>query len=103
EDGIRDYKVTGVQTCALPISPTFDGSPTMTGIAYFKRFRMEIDLHDLAPPTLPPGFHWLAWDQALLELHAEVKFQSFQDEVDSRSEERRVGEGGRMRRAESPS
>src|SRR5256885_16615367 len=25
EDGIRDYKVTGVQTCALPISPR--GSP----------------------------------------------------------------------------
>src|SRR2546426_8615117 len=25
EDGIRDYKVTGVQTCALPISPS---SPT---------------------------------------------------------------------------
>src|SRR5205807_4597316 len=23
KDGIRDYKVTGVQTCALPISPTF--------------------------------------------------------------------------------
>src|SRR2546426_2758018 len=23
EDGIRDYKVTGVQTCALPISPAF--------------------------------------------------------------------------------
>src|ERR1022692_5009208 len=23
EDGIRDYKVTGVQTCALPISATF--------------------------------------------------------------------------------
>src|SRR5205807_8300347 len=22
EDGIRDYKVTGVQTCVLPISPT---------------------------------------------------------------------------------
>src|SRR5688500_20109154 len=26
EDGIRDYKVTGVQTCALPIS----GGPTVT-------------------------------------------------------------------------
>src|SRR5256885_7614358 len=25
EDGIRDYKVTGVQTCALPISPPPDG------------------------------------------------------------------------------
>src|SRR5256885_4800001 len=25
EDGIRDYKVTGVQTCALPISLALDG------------------------------------------------------------------------------
>src|SRR5205807_4019538 len=25
EDGIRDYKVTGVQTCALPICGGFDG------------------------------------------------------------------------------
>src|SRR5688500_19377638 len=25
EDGIRDYKVTGVQTCALPISPWSGG------------------------------------------------------------------------------
>src|SRR6266446_7334007 len=25
EDGIRDYKVTGVQTCALPICPEVDG------------------------------------------------------------------------------
>src|SRR2546426_9800352 len=27
EDGIRDYKVTGVQTCALPISVTLDPAP----------------------------------------------------------------------------
>src|SRR5205807_7500429 len=27
EDGIRDYKVTGVQTCALPISPRLDLPP----------------------------------------------------------------------------
>src|SRR5688500_20206705 len=26
EDGIRDYKVTGVQTCALPISERWKGS-----------------------------------------------------------------------------
>src|SRR2546426_6526560 len=34
EDGIRDYKVTGVQTCALPISPclrTRAGLPTPVG------------------------------------------------------------------------
>src|SRR2546426_896911 len=29
EDGIRDYKVTGVQTCALPISPA--GGPPPGG------------------------------------------------------------------------
>src|SRR5205807_4458518 len=28
EDGIRDYKVTGVQTCALPISPSCTASMT---------------------------------------------------------------------------
>src|SRR5256885_7980339 len=27
EDGIRDYKVTGVQTCALPISPAWCCGP----------------------------------------------------------------------------
>src|SRR5256885_3441627 len=37
EDGIRDYKVTGVQTCALPIyTPVFSpsaGSPFAVGTA----------------------------------------------------------------------
>src|SRR5690606_39418174 len=27
EDGIRDFHVTGVQTCALPISPTSNADP----------------------------------------------------------------------------
>src|SRR5256885_8827180 len=35
EDGIRDYKVTGVQTCALPISPGLIAS-FMTA-AYIRR------------------------------------------------------------------
>src|SRR5256885_2423642 len=30
EDGIRDYKVTGVQTCALPICPGLRPSSTAT-------------------------------------------------------------------------
>src|SRR2546426_9255202 len=29
EDGIRDYKVTGVQTCALPICPGEPGDPVL--------------------------------------------------------------------------
>src|SRR5256885_3070466 len=31
EDGIRDYKVTGVQTCALPISPYSPGNQDGSG------------------------------------------------------------------------
>src|SRR5256885_4853995 len=31
EDGIRDYKVTGVQTCALPISPGRGASAPAAG------------------------------------------------------------------------
>src|SRR6266446_3030821 len=31
EDGIRDYKVTGVQTCALPISKTRKRTGNMGG------------------------------------------------------------------------
>src|SRR2546422_1476729 len=33
EDGIRDVAVTGVQTCALPISSTFDGKNIGSGPA----------------------------------------------------------------------
>src|SRR5256885_8905297 len=32
EDGIRDYKVTGVQTCALPISKTTNLAAFVVGI-----------------------------------------------------------------------
>src|SRR5438067_9655239 len=31
EDGIRDRNVTGVQTCALPISPPCPSAPTANG------------------------------------------------------------------------
>jgi ribosomal protein S18 acetylase RimI-like enzyme len=53
-------------------------------IAYFKRFRMEIDLYDAPPPAvLPGGYHWVPWDDSLIELHAEVKFHSFQEQIDA--------------------
>src|SRR5256885_11335537 len=35
EDGIRDYKVTGVQTCALPIFPSMATSKTVAATASF--------------------------------------------------------------------
>jgi len=55
------------------------------GVAYYRRFRMEIDLQNasLAEATLPEGFRFLAWDPDDLDRHAEVKVQSFRDEIDS--------------------
>jgi ribosomal protein S18 acetylase RimI-like enzyme len=53
-------------------------------VTYFKRFKMEIDLDEAPPvPALPPGFGWVPWEDSLVGLHAEVKFQSFQDEIDA--------------------
>jgi Acetyltransferase (GNAT) family len=34
-------------------------------------------------PPLPAAHSWLAWDDALLDAHAEVKYQCFQDEIDA--------------------
>ncbi|HYT88908.1 MAG TPA: GNAT family N-acetyltransferase [Gemmataceae bacterium] len=56
----------------------------MIQIAYFKRFRMEVDLNELpSPGTLPEGYWWLSWDDSLLAAHAEVKFRSFFEEIDA--------------------
>jgi mycothiol synthase len=56
----------------------------MSAPTYFKRYRMERELRDLPPePRLPPGFEWWPWNNGLLEMHAEVKFQSFRDEIDT--------------------
>ncbi len=56
------------------------------GVAYYRRFRMEIDLDDIDPeiPVLPEGYSFAAWDPCDLERHARVKLQSFHDEIDSR-------------------
>jgi ribosomal protein S18 acetylase RimI-like enzyme len=55
------------------------------GVVYFKRFRMEVDLQrPLFPePLPPPGYALTPWDDALLERHAEVKFNSFHWELDA--------------------
>jgi ribosomal protein S18 acetylase RimI-like enzyme len=54
---------------------------------YFKRFRMEVDLRQespaVEPATLPPGYRFVPWNEALLDVHARTKFRSFLDEIDS--------------------
>ncbi len=55
------------------------------GLTYFKRFRMEIDLRvgDLSHCLAPPGYEFVAWDDATVDAHAEAKFNSFRGEIDS--------------------
>jgi ribosomal protein S18 acetylase RimI-like enzyme len=53
-------------------------------ITYYKRFRMEIELDgSLEPPVLFPPFRFVPWEEALIDLHAEVKYQSFKSEIDA--------------------
>jgi ribosomal protein S18 acetylase RimI-like enzyme len=56
-----------------------------SSVIYFKRYRMEIDLLQSLPALaeLPTGYFFVGWDEALLPLHAEVKFRSFVEEIDS--------------------
>ncbi|NBW96892.1 MAG: GNAT family N-acetyltransferase [Planctomycetia bacterium] len=51
---------------------------------YFKRFRMDADLaapRDRGP--LPPGYRFVAWNEALLDVHARTKFRAFRAEIDA--------------------
>jgi ribosomal protein S18 acetylase RimI-like enzyme len=54
-------------------------------VSYFKRFRMEIDLRSwrIDPAPIPPGYRLMAWRDALIGDHAEAKYHSFREEIDS--------------------
>jgi ribosomal protein S18 acetylase RimI-like enzyme len=57
---------------------------TSSGLTYFKRYQMQAEL--LAPlpavPALPLGYAWAAWDDRLLEAHADAKYHCFRGEID---------------------
>src|SRR2546430_4868888 len=82
EDGIRDLTVTGVQTCALPISKFIDYSGAVGPCRFGGPFRNEI--HRLT--SLPVGSY----------AHASGICPSNLDDT-ARSEERRVGKECRSR------
>src|SRR5256886_6044500 len=84
EDGIRDLTVTGVQTCALPIS----GVPPADRERIWDRFwRLERDRGSAVAGT---GIG-LSVVRELVALHGGRAW------AEERSEERRVGEEGRSR------
>src|SRR5205807_6521935 len=87
EDGIRDYKVTGVQTCALPIygaapAAPFDFAEDVHGDCHTLSLVGELDI--ATAPILQATITRLCdagAKEIVLDLH----------ELTSRSEERRVG------------
>src|SRR5690606_39696764 len=100
EDGIRDFHVTGVQTCALPIY--LSGEHLR---AYLKRLPDFEDIgaeeramaHAMAYPSLLHALQFFL-DWPALDRAAEL-LEARHDEI--RSEERRVGNecGRRQRRS----
>src|SRR5256885_10283600 len=84
EDGIRDYKVTGVQTCALPISAGFDNRGQ-----YLQRGDQPVAGRRIVAQDDVPGL--LAAEIAAEAAHL------LDDVTVARSEERRVGKECRSR------
>ena len=63
--------------------PRFTRTVDMTQ-TYFKRYRMEISLRHLpSEVSVPVGYQLLPWSDHLLDAHADVKYRSFRDELDS--------------------
>src|SRR5690606_41158615 len=84
EDGIRDFHVTGVQTCALPIYP------------WFKRVPADRAACELALGNIAAAQAQVARSQALYD--ADERGQpGYAHVLAIRSEERRVGKEGRAR------
>ena len=54
-------------------------------LTYFKRYRMEMELNKLPLdlPSLPVDYHYLPWEESLIEDHAETKYRCFCYEIDA--------------------
>src|SRR5256886_8111297 len=84
EDGIRDLTVTGVQTCALPISPDSRHMAFVSDRSgYLQLWIIDVETGRIRPLLQKSGARLPAWSPRLPET--------------ARSEERRVGKECRSR------
>src|SRR5205823_7670550 len=87
EDGIRDKLVTGVQTCALPIS----------GIRHFQRLTGSGEHHERASATAKRALRRLGAAYGSDAIDSDRVSRACSSRGSSRSEERRVGKECRSR------
>src|SRR5690606_40488162 len=90
EDGIRDFHVTGVQTCALPISSTLNLGDTIR--------RLINAAEGLFPDSTNVTIQLLDNNNTTMETIAASESLERAKENVKRSEERRVGKESRERR-----
>src|SRR5690606_40986855 len=98
-DGLRDFHVTGVQTCALPIynATPEDGVLTVTVLETSEQL-IRFNISGTIMKKEGGVENWS--DVELVPLDAEFVFgRPNYIETTSRSEERRVGKAGRTREA----
>src|SRR5205807_4079556 len=95
EDGIRDYKVTGVQTCALPIS-----AQRVLNSRWLKEVERINSVHRMYRPEKWRDLrHFIFWfhDSTCECLAVKYKVEIYR--MSMRSEERRVGKECRVGRS----
>src|SRR5690606_41106819 len=102
-DGIRDFHVTGVQTCALPISLQALGAVWTAGRGFWVAWRL---LGKLRPRVvLGTGGYAAApvvFGAILRRIPVVLQEQNARPGLVNRSEERRVGKEWRARWLSSP-
>src|SRR5262249_58704928 len=97
--GIRDWSVTGVQTCALPIFGRVDRLNLNPAIDHWKARGLDYSaiLHDPALPAESPRRALVAQDHGLGPALDNELITACRPALDNRSEERRVGKRRRAR------
>src|SRR2546426_5750214 len=94
EDGIRDYKVTGVQTCALPISVVAIAIMTLIGLLLGDSLLVPVT----EVGSMASAFGWLATCVSFLLVEKNMRARLIAAAgACVRSEERRVGKECRSR------
>src|SRR5690606_39472781 len=95
EDGIRDFHVTGVQTCALPISASADAGARALARSGRRYRRLHRHAGEVAPPTGGASV------DPEIRIEPELRPRLVDGDIAVvRSEERRVGKECRGRWAE---
>src|SRR5690606_40405142 len=94
-DGIRDFHVTGVQTCALPIYEDLETELLQgEGKAYGVEFLVKKNSGRFN------GYLGYSYSRSLVKLDSQLMQERVNNGefFSARSDERRVGKGGRARR-----